>query len=265
MKYKLIILIILWIAIAPITISVYADRNSSIDELDTISDEALQLVRSERYEEAKKILDYFSNQFSTVSITDGKFTMDELKILTGAHDEAVEAISNGSMNTNDRINSVTRFRLAVDAVSSGEEPLWIQMEDPVMTTYREMKDAAFQKNKEIFDSKLDDFLTLYQIIYPSLKLDVTPAQFQTVNTLVEYVGTYRLQIYNNNEDQVELNNLEAELQDVFNQVYKDEADPSLWWVIISTGSIIILTLSYVGWRKYIGDKQEEKQKSKNRS
>lgn len=39
---------------------------------------------------------------------------------------------------------------------------------------------------------------------------------------------------------------------------EDEADPSLWWVIISTGSIIIATLSYVGWRKYNGDKEMKK-------
>jgi sporulation protein YpjB len=39
---------------------------------------------------------------------------------------------------------------------------------------------------------------------------------------------------------------------------QDQADPSLWWVIISTGSIIIMTLSYVGWRKYKGDKDIQK-------
>lgn len=43
----------------------------------------------------------------------------------------------------------------------------------------------------------------------------------------------------------------------------DEADPSLWWVIISTGSIIIMTLSYVGWRKYQGDKELRKNRSRD--
>ena len=43
---------------------------------------------------------------------------------------------------------------------------------------------------------------------------------------------------------------------------EDEADPSLWWVIISTGSIIILTLSYVGWRKYQGEKEIRKPRTR---
>ena len=51
--------------------------------------------------------------------------------------------------------------------------------------------------------------------------------------------------------------LQTDLQALFeeNETEEDEADPSLWWVIISTGGIIISTLSYVGWRKYKGEKE----------
>ncbi len=38
---------------------------------------------------------------------------------------------------------------------------------------------------------------------------------------------------------------------------KYEADPSLWWVIISTGGIIVLTLSYVGWRNIKAEKEKQ--------
>lgn len=267
MKAKLVVLTLLLCLLAPIslTISANADvkRNAPIDELDTLSDEALQLVKSERYEDAKKILDYFSNQFSTVSIKQKTFTMDELRIVTGAHDEAVEAISNTSLNSNERVNTVTKFRLAVDAVSSGKQPLWTQMEEPVMTTYTEMKEALQAGDKRAYEEKMDSFLSLYQIIYPSLKLDVGTQQFQKLNTLVEFIGTYRLQVFSNGGQQEELTTLQSELEDVFNQVYEDEADPSLWWVIISTGSIIILTLSYVAVRKYVGEKGEQKRKRKS--
>ncbi|MEN2454698.1 sporulation protein YpjB, partial [Bacillus sp. JR_15] len=45
----------------------------------------------------------------------------------------------------------------------------------------------------------------------------------------------------------------------FSLVDQDEADPSLLWVILTTGSIILLTLTYVGFRKYRAEK-EKKQK-----
>ncbi|WP_445492215.1 sporulation protein YpjB [Niallia sp. 03133] len=265
MKAKLIVLVMLLMLLAPISLSVYADadQNAPIDELDSLSDEALQLVKSARYEDAKKILEYFSNQFSNVAVKQNPFTMDELRIVTTAHDEAVEATTNASMDMNERVNTVTKFRLAVDALSSGQQPLWTQMEDPVMTAYNEMEAAAQNGNKQVFEEKMEAFLSLYDIIYPSLKLDVATGQFQNLNALVQFISKYRLQVYNSSGQQDELTALHGELEDVFNQVYEDDADPSLWWVIISTGSIIILTLSYVGWRKYLGDKADKKKKRKS--
>ena len=62
--------------------------------------------------------------------------------------------------------------------------------------------------------------------------------------------------------QLELDALQYDLKNIFENMEEDEADPSLWWVIISTGSIIILTLSYVGWKKYKGDKEAKKSPEK---
>lgn len=56
-----------------------------------------------------------------------------------------------------------------------------------------------------------------------------------------------------------LTKLEEDLSSVFAHVDQDEADPSLLWVILTTGSIILLTLTYVGFRKYRAEK-EKKQK-----
>ena len=75
---------------------------------------------------------------------------------------------------------------------------------------------------------------------------------------IEFIDKYRPEILAENVSHMELEALEAELQLLFDEMTEDEADPSLWWVIISTGSIIILTLSYVGWRKYKGDQEKEK-------
>ena len=63
------------------------------------------------------MLDTFSDQFSNISVQDQYFTMDELRIVTVAHDEAMEATSNASMDPDERIKSVTKFRLVIDAIS----------------------------------------------------------------------------------------------------------------------------------------------------
>ncbi len=73
-----------------------------------------------------------------------------------------------------------------------------------------------------------------------------------------------MEILSDNDARQELLVLETDLQTIFDGLSEDEADPSLWWVIISTGSIIILTLSYVGWRKYKGEREKSKNSSGSR-
>ncbi|MGA9225952.1 MAG: sporulation protein YpjB, partial [Mesobacillus sp.] len=106
--------------------------------------------------------------------------------------------------------------------------------------------------------------SLYNVIYPSMKIDINPETIQKIDAKVSFIDQYRPQILSEASSQEELEALESDLQTIFDEMTEDEADPSLWWVMISTGSIIILTLSYVGWRKYKGDSKKSKKVQKER-
>ena len=135
------------------------------------------------------------------------------------------------------------------------------MEVPMLTVFNEVK-SGFKWGKEAFHESFNSFLALYEIVYPSMKIDVPSERIQKLDTRVQFIDRYRTEILTDKDAQVRsFLLLKRNLQTIFEDVTEDEADPSLWWVIISTGSIIILTLSYVGWRKYKGDRE----KSKNRS
>ncbi len=54
--------------------------------------------------------------------------------------------------------------------------------------------------------------------------------------------------------------LQKDLKSVFDRVEKDDADPSLLWVILTTGGIIITALTYVGYRKYRAEKNKLKKR-----
>jgi sporulation protein YpjB len=243
---------------------VFANGPSSpIDQLNTLSDEALQLTKSHRYEDAKKILEVFSDKFSSVTLKEQPLTMDELRIITVAHDEAVEATTNATMDPEVRVNRVTKFRLVMDAISSTKEPLWTQMETPVMSSYNGVKEAVLNGDREEFQKNLNSFLALYEVVYPSMKIDVPSEKIQQFDTKVQFIDQYRMDVLHKQEAQKELLNLESELKSMFdNLAEEDETDPSIWWIIISTGSIIIITLSYAGWRKYKGEKEKSKTPSR---
>ncbi len=257
MKEKLLTLIIAVFLFLPLTVN--AEPTSTIVKLNHISDEALQLVKFHRYQDANKLLEYFSTRFlAETSVEEQVFTMNELRIITVAHSEAIEATANTEIQHEEIMNRVTKFRLVVDAISSSHQPLWTEMEEPIMTVFQNAKEAVHNGNSVDFHANFNSFLSLYEMIYPSLKIDLSREQIQRLDAKVNYIDKYRPQVFAKEVNQQELDALGNQLQTIFDDMTEDEADPSLWWVIISTGSTIILTLSYVGWRKFIGHKEQKK-------
>jgi len=189
--------------------------------------------------------------------------MDELRIVMTSHDEAVEAAVSTNMNYEERMNKLTKFRLVIDAIATSHQPLWIEMEDQIMSAFNQAKEAAINGDTAKFHSSFNNFLSLYNVIYPSMKIDVPIENIQKLDTRINYIDEYRAQVVNNVKSQQELDRLELDLKNLFENLDEDEADPSIWWVIISTGSIIIMTLSYVGWRKYLGEKSLKKDRSRD--
>jgi sporulation protein YpjB len=256
MKAKFLSIFLAIFMIIPFYVS--AEKMSPLTELDQISDDALQMVKLNRYEDAKKLLDYFSKQFLTLTGNGQQFSMDELRIMTISHNEALEAVTNVSMDPPERINRMTKFRLVIDAVSSTHQPLWAEMKEPILSAFQQVQDSAISGDNIAFHESFNSFLALYEMVYPSMKIDIAPDRVQQLDARVNFIDEYRPQVLSQGTSQKELQALELDLESIFDEMTEDEADPSLWWVMISTGSIIIMTLSYVGWKKYKGDKEIRK-------
>ncbi|WP_042346420.1 sporulation protein YpjB [Bacillus massiliigorillae] len=240
--------------------SSYAMTSSNIDKLNQKSDEALQMVKINREDDALRLLKQFSKDLLSITSKENTFNMDELKAITAAYDGALNSLQ--TENTHDyKVNALTKLRLVVDAVSSNYRPLWTEMEESMMTTFSETQKAVTEKNSQQFNNELNVLLIKYDLIYYSLKVDVRPEKMQAVEAKFQYLDHFRPQILESASSQKELDELQSEMKAIFDEMKKDEADPSLWWVIISTGSIIISTLSYVGWRKYKGTKETVRSKN----
>ena len=65
--------------------------------------------------------------------------MDELRIVTVSHDEAMEAAVSSNMEYDERVKKLTKFRLVVDAIATSHQPLWTEMKEPIMTAFNKRK------------------------------------------------------------------------------------------------------------------------------
>ena len=260
MLKKLLLVVLIWFIIPQN--SSFGQTSSSLDQLDALSDKALEMAKLDRYEDSEKMLTYFSTLFLQITAKESIFNMDELRIITVAHNEALASIQDESLINSEKIKAVTKFRLVIDAVKSTHQPLWTNMESSMMETFTQTKEAAHQQNSEKFQQELSLLLAQYDMIYPSLKVDLSSEVIQQLDTRIQFINQSRTELMSDQKAQLELDALQYDLKSIFENMDEDEADPSLWWVIISTGSIIILTLSYVGWKKYQGDKEEKKARNK---
>ncbi|MBS4217318.1 sporulation protein YpjB [Bacillus sp. FJAT-49711] len=261
MKLKSIILLVLCLLI--FGFSVQAESKSSMTELDKLADETLQLTKFGRYEEAKKVMERFGSLFSEKGVLERHFTMDELRVITAAHHEAEKALTSINLNENERVKKVTAFRLATDAVISKYQPLWSQMERPIMSAFDDVKSAALEGDESLYNSQLNEFLSTYSVIQPSIKIDVSVEKVQKLDSRIAFIDQNRTS-FSEQKWMKELEGLETDLKKLFSEINKDDTDPSIWWVMIMTGGIIISTLSYVSWRKYRGQKmQKQKRKGPN--
>ncbi|MEH7380770.1 sporulation protein YpjB [Bacillus sp. JJ1533] len=253
--FRIICIICFIVLIHPISI-IATSNEENWEKLDEISDQALQMVKQERYKDAKQILTHFSNEFLRMNQREESFSMDELRIITLTHESAIEAVSSDSLSFEEKINRVTQFRLVVDAMRSEHQPMWTELEDSIMTTFGQMKETVEEGDNETFNNLLTAFLSKYNMIHPSITVDITPQDVQKIDSHIAFLDTYRHENLKSATRMQQLEQMELDLKNMFERMTEDDADPSLIWVMISTGGAIILTLIYVGWRKYKGDKQK---------
>ncbi|WP_088102191.1 sporulation protein YpjB [Halalkalibacter urbisdiaboli] len=228
-------------------------EKQSWKELNHTSDQILQLVKQEKYEEAKQVLDYFSKSFLEMDFKQEEVTMSALRTVTIAFEHAQEAVTAVDLSHPERIHQVTAFRLAVDALSSEYHPLWIHTEKTVMNVFTEMKQAVEQGENQAFQHRINDFLRHYQMIKPALLIDLEPQQLQRIESQVTYLERLRTE-YETEKAIRHLELMETEFKTMYERVKEDSADPSLLWVMFTIGGMIVLSLSYVGYRKYRAEK-----------
>ncbi|NPC92815.1 sporulation protein YpjB [Bacillus sp. WMMC1349] len=233
-----------------------AEDSTALTELNELSDTVFQLTRQSHYEEALQIVQYFKNRLKTAEKNGTLKTMTSSQIrrvILACH-EMQKSLRSTETRKKDKLKAAVQFRMLMDAIHSDHDPIWGSLKKPVMESFKALKAGIIQKEDSLtFQEKWNHFLALYDMIYPSLTIDVSQKQLKNVSNHIEVVQHGDFQNMSESSKLERLTTLQKDLEDVFNQTEEDDADPSLLWVILTTGSIILSTLTYVGFRKYRGE------------
>ncbi|UOE92322.1 sporulation protein YpjB [Alkalihalobacillus sp. LMS39] len=230
------------------------------NELNHISDKVLQLVKQEKYEDAKKMLTYFSEQFLSIRYNNSNLTMSDLHIVTNSFEQVEGAVTGVSVPTDERILRATEFRLVVDALVTDGKPLWKNTEKSLFHSFHQMKETAEAGDNQALQHRINEFLRQYQVIRPAIMIDLEPQNFQRIQSHIAFLEKYRQDLLQDEQKLAQLEVIEKELHLLYDGIQEDGADPSLLWVMLTIGGMIFTSLSYVGFKKYKAEKQKVKVK-----
>jgi sporulation protein YpjB len=241
-----------------------AEETYDWESLNKISDTALQLAKQERFSESAQLLEYFAGKFEEIPIDREYISLDHFRTITSTHKNAQAVILDDKVSTEEKVRSLTKLRLVVDAMVSEHQPLWGSMETSILETFSQIKSDVEEGDNQSFQHDWNQFLSLYEIIYPSIQVDLDSQRVKRMDAHISVVEDRLFQEIPETSRVKQLVAMEEELKALFERVKEDEADPSLLWVMISTGSVILLSLSYSGWRKYRGEKEKAAKREKDK-
>jgi sporulation protein YpjB len=250
MKARILIVTIVLFIAAP-TLAAATDHNHW-DRLDKIADQALQMAKQGEFEKADTMLNYFKGEFPEAE--GENVSSENIRIVKITLEDAANTLNSSNIDDKVKVHKVLQFRLAVDAVHSAYQPMWTEMENYVMSSFEEMKKTLLENELRKNENEVNQFLSKFNVIYPSLMIDLEPEQIDRLNSHLSFLEENYMEA-TATEQATYLNLMENDLMHIFNTLHMEETDPSLRWVMTSMSIFIFSALFYVGWRKYRGGRK----------
>ncbi|WP_054711584.1 sporulation protein YpjB [Bacillus sp. JCM 19041] len=252
-----LMLVILGIAIVLLPKSGYATDANTWIELNQTAGQVLQLTKQERYDEAKRLIGVFADELIEHELTSQEWTMSSLRTLTTAFENAEQALTAVEMSSEERLRRVTAFRLTADSFSNSSYPLWMNVEPSLMEALDAVEGAISVKDSQVLSRELNNFLSIYATVRPALQIHLGNADIAKFDS---YNAFLLEQSYSEEQAEKHIDTMRASYQQLFHDDGADNADPMLFWVMLTVGGPVLISLSYVGFKKYQAEKRKVKAK-----
>lgn len=240
---------------------VSAEPTNNWTNLNRTADLALQLTKQGKTHEANEILQALSHTWQEYQANEHIFySLEAEKAILLTLQQAEQALQSETTEEAYQIDKVTSLRLAIDALANEAQPLWLNSETALLRTAENISNAAALTAPEDFYYQLNELNRQYQVIRPALSIQSVQEDLLLDQQLEDVLAA-------NADPTVEVRTayaqeLKQDILTMYEEYDKDEADPSLLWVMLTIGGIIVFSLTYVGWRKYQAEKQKVREKEK---
>ncbi|MBP1155288.1 MULTISPECIES: sporulation protein YpjB [unclassified Paenibacillus] len=204
-------------------------------------------------EDSRIVLQQLSDQLNQIRF-EGMTSVDGMNALVRTVTDAQRILDTTALQPNERQVAAAKIRLATDALTHANQPLWLQYYDRLQDDVNDLEQAARDQNKLDLQSAASRLEHDYGIIQPSLLIGRSAVDVEKMDSLVIFVRSQPLNLGEPFKNVLQaippmrqmLDKLFMKRETTAYLPYAAPQNPILW--TLTFGIIILSSLAFAGWR-----------------
>lgn len=234
-------------------------HEKQLAEMVRLADDIYSLTKEGNVDDARNMMMELSQRFPRVAMPKG-LRIESLHTVTNSVLAAKQVYSTLNTPIGYMLWQAERLRIAMDALYHPNDAIWREYYAQFADQMEELQLLSVQRNREKFREKWENQYRMYQMVKPGMSVSLSEEKMKQVDDLYGFILE---QIRRENTEwsriRTSLRELKLELQEAF--VGKDlntigifrvqrSQDQFIWMLT----SIVVVTLGYVAWKKYMARK-----------
>ena len=254
--------ILRWMAIVVIGAFVLSSAAGNADRAEAEAwakqaEEIHRLVKEKKWAEARKPLAELAAGFSRADFSDEEVSTEAIHALSECLLDLEGKLNQIRPEQDALLTSAVRLRLAFDALSHPNQPLWQERYPEMVRNIRRLERAVQSGSREKVREAVDKLFGEYQLIRPALAVSKSPQTTAKVDSVIAFIRSRSDGAPLDRRELAEgVKRLEKMMEPLFygteeevialaRWTHPPEVLPLLW-----VGGVIAAVLAYVGWRMY---------------
>ncbi|SDJ67695.1 sporulation protein YpjB [Sediminibacillus albus] len=246
-----ILLLIIILQIGGLFSSSYA--NAHHQDIHSSIYQYMRLIQEDKHTEAELLIN--QHKLELYEYAEKHASEKDLPAIMSVITKNVDTIAANNADKREKYIQAMSMLLVFDALKSEEAPLWLQWKQEFQ---KELK--ALMAEEILTDQSVEKLAASWDIIEPALQIMASSDDYQAAKD--EYQHFMSLSSSTVWKQQLAAVDAQLNLIDIKNDE-KLKRNLTLIFMLVAVGGFITITLSYVAWKKYKGEKSNDGNKSEN--
>jgi sporulation protein YpjB len=221
--------------------------------LNELAEQALKLIHKQELSAARNVVLQLEETYLSLAVGTYVDRLEQASVLSETIIQARHSLAQVEPNLEQVEANVLKMRLALDAVSHKQTPLWLQYYPTLVQVINELDTSMNSGEREKFYQQLNELNAKYELVRPALFMSHQPGVVEQLDSLFTFLINNRSELWQNERQLTRhIAQLTEQIQFAFFQ-QTDQSVQSLLWTSLALAVLICTVLTYVAWKKYRGE------------